>query len=72
MSASLHVAVVDTFALLVGVVDTFAFLVGVVLLGAVHIGCEDTFALIVDVLLCTHLYLLKLSVVGLWILLFSL
>ena len=47
MRASLHVAVVDTFALLVGVV----------LVGAVYIGCEDTFALIVDVLLCTYLYL---------------
>ena len=43
MRASLHVAVVDTFALLVGVV----------LVGAVYIGCEDTFALIVDVLLFT-------------------
>ena len=62
MCASLHVAVVDTFALLVGVL----------LLGAVHIGCEGTFALIVDVLLCTDLYLLVLSVVGLSILLFSL
>ena len=59
MCASLHVAVVDTFALLVGVV----------LVGEVHIGCEDTFALFVDVLLCTDLYLLVLSVVGLWILL---
>ena len=52
--------------------DTFALLVGVLLLGAVHIGCEGIFALIVDVLLCTDLYLLVLSVVGLSILLFSL
>ena len=53
MRASLHVAVVDTFALLVAVVDTFALPVGVVLVGAVHIGCEGIFALIVDVLLFT-------------------
>ena len=50
MRASLHVAVVDTFALLVGVV----------LVGAVHIGCEDTFTLIVDVLLFTYLNMLGL------------
>ena len=50
MRASLHVAVVGTFALLVAVV----------LVGAVHIGCEDTFTLIVDVLLFTYLNMLGL------------